>query len=193
MILLLKALARLVTFVLLLALALAGLAATIFALTRGSSGFAEALELPAVRDGVGSFLTRLESGDAPGEAALGALLAILGGILLLIGALRRPPENTVVYEQGSAGRIAARRRPLGQMAAALARGVRGVTDSRVRVKPKRRGPGGRIEVTAMHPRTADTKALEQAVGEAVAPLAADARSLRVRVRPAPAGPGSRAE
>ena len=193
MILLLKALARLVTFALLLALALAGLAAAIFALTRGNPGFAEALRLLEIRDGVGGFLTQLESGDASGKAPLAALLAILAGILLLVGALRRPPENALVYEQGSEGRIAARRRPLGQMAAALARSVRGVTESRVKVKPKRRGKGGRIEVTALHPRTTDTKELERAVGEAVAPLAADSRSIRVRVRPAPAGPGGRAE
>jgi hypothetical protein len=193
MILLLKALARLVTFVLLVALALAGLAAAIFALSRGNPGFAEALKLPAIRDGVGGFLTQLESGDAPGKAPLAALLAILAGILLLVGALRRPPENTVVYEQGKQGRIVARRRPLGQMAAALARGVRGVTESRVKVKPKRRGAGGRLEVTALHPRTADTKELQRAVSEAVAPLAADSRSIRVRVRPEPAGPGGRAE
>lgn len=192
MIVLLRAIARLVTFVLLLALALAGLALAVFALTKASGGVGEFLRLPLIRDEVGAFLGALEGGQAPAAALLGGLLAMLAGIVLLIGALRRPPEGTLVFEQGSGGRLAARKRPLSQVASVLAGQVRGVTEPRVRVKPKRRGTGGRIEVRALHARTANAKELRRSVSEALTPLA-DARSVRVRVRPEPGGPGARTE
>lgn len=192
MILLLRAIARLVTFLLLVVLALAGLALAVFAITKANSGVGEFLRLPSIRDGVGSFLGTLEGGEAVAGALLGGLLAMLAGILLLIGALRRPAEGTLVFEQGSGGRLAARKRPLAQVAGVLAGQVRGVTEPRVRVKPKRRGTGGRIEVRALHARTADAKGLERSVGDALTPLA-DARSVHVRVRPEPGGPGARTE
>lgn len=192
MIYLLRAIARLVTFLLLLVLALAGLALAVFALSKANSGVGEFLRLPLLRDETGGFLGGLEGGQAPGGALLGGLLAMLAGIVLLIGALRRPAEGTLVFEEGSGGRLAARKRPLSQVAGVLASQVRGVTEPRVRVKPKRRGTGGRIEVRALHARTADAKALERSVGEALTPLA-DARSVRVRVRPEPGGPGARTE
>lgn len=192
MILLLRAIARLVAFVLLLVLCLAGLGAVIIAVTGGDPVVAGFARLPELRDAAGSFLDRLEAGGGGGALLAGAI-AVAAALLLLVGALRKPLPSEIVFERAAAGHLAARRRPLAQAAATLARQVRGVTDAKVRVKPKRRGTGGRIDVVAVHPLSADPAAVREHVGTALESLTGDSKGLRVRPRAERAGRGSRAE
>ncbi len=172
---LLRALARLVTFLLLLALALAGLAAAIFSIRGGDKplslpALADNLRLPQLRDTVGDYLTQLET---PGNVALISLLcglgAILLGLLLLLGALRGARERLVIVDRTGGGVLAARRRALGQMAVALAEQVRGVAAAKVRVRTSRRG-GGKVRVTVTHPRDSAPAEVRRATTDALQPL-----------------------
>ncbi|MBA2429953.1 MAG: hypothetical protein H0X56_03275 [Solirubrobacterales bacterium] len=195
---LLRALSHLVAFVLLTALALAGLAAALFSIGSGSEGLslpslANLLALPALEEAVGTFLGGLEGGSLGNETALFGALAVLVSLLLLLGALRNPAERTMLLADRRAGRIAARRRPLGQAVAALASRARGVAATKVRVKPRRRGLGGRIEVAAMHSRRSDPKEVDAGVTESLKSLAGESRSVKVRTRPYTGGAGARAE
>lgn len=194
----LRALAHLVAFVLLAALALAGLAVAVFSLGAGPEGLslpglASLVRLPDLERLVGTFLAALEGGGVRGPALIGGAIAVVGSLLLLVGALRRPAERLMVLEQGSGGRLAARPRALGQAVGALAETARRVTDAKVRVKPRRRGVGGRIRVTALHPPTAEPADVGKRVGEVLGPIAADIRGLKVRTRPETGGRGARAE
>lgn len=185
---LLRALARLVTFLLLLALSITGLAVAIFSI-RGDDrplslpALADNVRLPQLRDTVGDFFAQLE---APGNVALLSLLAgaaaVLLGVLLLVGALSSRKERLVVLERNEAGTLAARRRPLGQVAAALAEQARGVVTTSVKVRTRRRGRGGRVEVTALHPRDASPDEVRSAAGESLASLTGPF-GLRSRIRP----------
>lgn len=194
----LRALAHLVAFVLLAALALAGLAVAVFSLGAGPEGLslpglASLVRLPDLERLVGTFLAALEGGGVRGPALIGGAIAVVGSLLLLVGALRRPAERLMVLEQGSGGRLAARPRALGQAVGALAETARRVTEAKVRVKPRRRGVGGRIQVTALHPPTAESADVGKRVGEVLGPIAADIRGLKVRTRPETGGRGARAE
>ncbi|MEJ7718275.1 MAG: hypothetical protein WKF31_10045 [Thermoleophilaceae bacterium] len=194
----LRALAHLVAFVLLAALALAGLAVAVFSLGAGPEGLslpglASLVRLPDLERLVGTFLAALEGGGVRGPALIGGAIAVVGSLLLLVGALRRPAERLMVLEQGSNGRLAARPRALGQAVGALAETARRVTEAKVRVKPRRRGVGGRIQVTALHPPTAESADVGKRVGEVLGPIAADIRGLKVRTRPETGGRGARAE
>ena len=198
MILLLRALSHLVAFVLLTALALTGLALAVFSIGTGSEGLslpalAGLLRLPELGEAVGTFLGGLEAGSLRNETLLGGAVAVVVAVLLLVGALRRPAEAVMVLADGRPGRIAARRRPLGQAVAALAGRARGVAATKVRVKPRRRGLGGRIEVAAMHSRRSDPKEVDAKVTESLRSLVDPSRSLKVRTRPQPGGAGARTE
>lgn len=198
MIYLLRALSHLVAFVLLTVLALAGLAAALFSIGSGSEGLslpslADLLRLPGLEQAVGTFLGGLEGGSLRNETLLFGALAVLVSLLLLLGVLRSPAERTMVLADRPAGRIAARRRPLGQAVAALASRARGVAATKVRVKPKRRGLGGRIDVAATHSRRADPKEVDAGVTESLKSLVDDSRRLRVRTRPDTGGARARAE
>lgn len=197
MILLLRGLAHLVAFVLLLGLSLAGLATAIFSIGDGAeglslTGLAGLLRLPALEGVVGSFLGGVEGGMLQSEALLGGAAAVLVAMALLVGALRRPSEGVMVLADGE-GRLAARRRPLAQAVAALVETAPGVAAASVKVKPRRRGLGGRIEVSAMHSRRADPKEVDGRVTEALHSLADETRRVRVRTRPEPGERGARAE
>lgn len=176
MILLLRTLARLITFLLLLALAVAGGAVAVFSIGGGSGtfsipGLAELIGLPVLRDDVGTLLRTVEGdGGIAVVTALAALGAIVVGLLLLVGAFAPRRERLVVLEQDDSGTVAARRRALGRAAAALAEGTRGVTATRVRIKPRRRARGGRVRVRASHPRTADPDEVRTAATSALEPL-----------------------
>ena len=198
MIVLLRALAHLVAFVLLTALAAAGLTVAVFSLGSGEGGFsiaglARLAHLPELERLVGAFLAALEGGSVRSPALIGGTIAVLASLLLLLGALRRPAERLMVLDDGTSGRLAARPRALGQAVGALAETARRVTGSKVRVKPKRRGVGGRIEVTALHPPTAEPGDVEKRVGEALGSIVAGIRTLKVRTRPQSGGRGARAE
>lgn len=182
MILLLRALARLLTFLLLLALALAGLALAVIAISGGDPGLTSSIGLPSVRDSVGNFLSDLEGGDKQIAAVLGGLAAILLGLLLLIGLLAPRRERLVVFEKGDEGTITARRRPLAQMATTLAERTSGVTSARAKVKPSRRGDGGQLRLTASHPRSTPADEVTESTGQALEPLSALGLSPRVRTQ-----------
>jgi len=185
---LLRALARLITFVLLLALAVTGLVVAIFSI-RGEDrplsipALAENLRLHDLRETVGDFLDQLEApGDIALLSALCGLGALLLGLMLLAGALSSRKERLMVLEREDGTTLAARRRPLGQVAAALVEQAKGVTATKVKVKPKRRREGGWVEVTAIRTADATDGDVKQAASEALAPLTDDF-GLRARVRP----------
>lgn len=186
----LKGLARLVTFLLLVVLAVAGLAAAVLSI---APSVAEAIGLPALRDSVGELLRVAEApGPIPIVTALSALGAIVVGLLLLIGALAPERERLVLLEEGTDGTLAARKRPLGQIAGALTEQTRGVTAAKTKLRPSRRGTGGRIDVEAAHPRTADPGDVKQRATEALSSLTG-AFKLKTRVRPKLGEPGSRVQ
>jgi hypothetical protein len=132
---------------------------------------ANLLDLSALRDTVGSWLEQLE---APGPvaviAAASGLGAMLLGLLLLAGILVPRRERLVTLTSGERGTVAARRRPLAQAATALVEQVRGVTEARVRVRPRRRG-GGRMAVRASGTRRVDADQVKGAVVEQLSGLA----------------------
>jgi len=170
-----RALVRLVSFVLLVILAVAGLVLAVFCISTGTSGpslggLASLLDLSALRDSVGSWLHQLEAqGSVAAIAAVCGLGAILLGLLLLIGILVPRRERLVALADGERGTLAARRRPLAQAAGALVEQVRGVTAARVRVRPRRR-VGGRLKVRASRARPTDPRQLQSAVREQLSGL-----------------------
>jgi Family of unknown function (DUF6286) len=165
-----RVLARIVGFVVLVALAAAGIVLAVFCIGTGThgpslGGLARLLSLASVRDSVGHRLTRLEE---PGSVAVIAGLCGLGaialGILLIAGVLVPRRERLVQLTDDEQGALAARRRPLAQVATALVEQVRGVTEARVRVRPFRR-TGGRLSVRASRSRRADADEVRRAVSE----------------------------
>jgi len=94
-ILLLRALARLVTFLLLLALAIVGLAVAVL----GLSWLAELVGLPTLEKEAGRLLGAVEAdGSVAVVSALSGLGAMVLGVLLLIGALTPRRERLVVLD-----------------------------------------------------------------------------------------------
>ncbi len=187
MVLIARAVGRLVALLFLLALALLGLATAIFAIqgdTRALSlaTLARHFHLPQLRELVDDFLSHLEAGGPVAWVSVGGgAAAIALGLLLLVGALAPRRERLVVLEQDGEARLAARRRPLAQIAGALVEQVRGVTDERTRLRPRRVGRGGRLRVSAYHSRAFSSAEIEQRASAALAPLA-DAFALKLRVR-----------
>lgn len=194
MILLLQAITRLVTLVLLAVLALAGLALAVFSVPGGESGLprlAELIGLPGVRDEVGAFLDSAEAQEDRAPIALAGFGAALVAILLILGVVWRRRERLVTLpasEDGDGdddgaerGRLAARRRPLAQMSEALALRVRGLTALKLRVKPRRRGPGGRLRARAALPHDGDEAGAGESIRREVTPVA-EQFGLEPRVR-----------
>jgi hypothetical protein len=191
-ILLARALARVVTVLLLVLLALAGLVLAIFCIGTGTSGpslggLAALLNLAELRETVGGWLAGLE---APGSVAVIGLLcgvgAMLLGLLLLAGLFVPRRERLVTLISDERGTLAARRRALGQAAAALVEQTRGVTSARVRVRPFRRA-GGRLTVRAARARPADPGELQRQVRAKLTALT-DPFKLKARVEVARRGP-----
>jgi hypothetical protein len=170
MILLARALVRLVSFLLLVILAVAGIVLAVFCIAAGTTGpslggLARVLHLSSLRDTVGTWLGQLQaSGGVAGIAALCGLAAMLLGLLLLAGILVPRRERLVTLASGEHGTLCARRRPLAQAATSLVQQARGVTEARVRVRPRRRS-GGRLAVRASRTRQADAVQVQSAVGE----------------------------
>ena len=186
MILLLRAIARLVALVLLVALALSGIAVALFSIQGGDRpvslpGLAEHLRLLEVEETVGDYLGQLEA-DGP-LAKISALVgagAMLAGVLLLVGAVAPRRERLVVFDDHEGGRIAARRRTLANVAEALAEQAHGVVEAKARVRPRGRLRGGRLRMTVSHPRNYQERAVEERVLSSVAPLV-DSSELRPTV------------
>jgi len=185
MILLARALVRLVSFLLLVILAVAGIVVAVFCISTGTSGpslgkLASILHLASVRDTVGHWLGQLESsGSVAVLAGLCGLGAILFGLILLTGLLVPRRERLVTLASDGDGTLAARRRPLGQAAETLVEQVRGITQARARVRPRRRA-GGRLRVRASRTRTADPTQVSAAVNEQLRELT-DPFTLTARV------------
>jgi hypothetical protein len=191
MILLARALVRLVSFLLLVILAVAGIVVAVFCIGTGTSGpslvkLASILHLASVRDTIGHWLGQLEaSGSVAVLAGLCGLGAILFGLLLLTGLLVPRRERLVTLASDGEGTLAARRRPLGQAAETLVEQVRGITQARARVRPRRRA-GGRLRVRASRTRTADPTQVRAAVNEQLRELT-DPFTLTARVEVAREG------
>lgn len=187
MVLLLRTLARLVTLLLLAALALAGLALALFSIGGGQSAvslpeLARYVQLPELREEVGAYLAQLEDdGSVAAYSALAGAAAVLAGVLLLVGALAPRRERLVVLEEGENGRLAARRRTLSHVAEALAEQARGVTEARARVRPSRWNGGRRLTVQATRPRSSSPQLAEEKAAHELAPLAEEF-GLKPRVR-----------
>lgn len=187
MILLARALVRLVSFLLLVLVALAGIVTAVFCISTGKSGpslqeLASLLHLATVRDTVGHWLGQLgASGSIAVIAGLCGLGTILIGLFLLVGLLVPARERLVTLASDEDGTLAARRRPLGQAAQTLVEQVRGVSDARARVRPRRRTrPGGRLRVRASRTRAADPGQVRGAVSEQLRDLT-DPFPLRTRL------------
>lgn len=197
MILLLRALVRILAFVLLVVLAVAGLASAVFSIQGGTATLSlhylsGLVGLPSLRDTVGDFLGSLE---ASGPTAIVALLAGLGamllGLALLAGLLVPRRERLVTLRDEDEGSIAARRRVLAQLGESLARGAGGVTEAKVRARPSRTG-GGRLAVRATRSRSAPPEEVRKRVEQALAPLT-EPWELKARVATRLGQPRARVE
>lgn len=186
MILLLRTLARLVSFLLLVALALAGFAVAVFSIGGGAGGFsipglARLVHLPALRDQVSVLLMSVEApGPVAAKTAASGAGAMVVGIALIVGAVWPRRERLVTLESSDGGVLAARPRPLTRAADALADQTRGLVAKKVRVRPGRR-TGGRIRVRARHAARDDAGELRKSTEAHLAPLA-EPFGLRTRTR-----------
>ncbi len=188
MILLLRAVARLLTITLFVVLAVCGLAIAIFSIGGSRtgdfnlSGLARLVGLGELRSQVGGLLADLaRPGPVAGIAVLCGLAAIAVGVLLLVGMLWPRRERLVVLERTAEGTLAARRRVLGRAAGALAEQARGITATKVKVKPGR-WRGARLSVRASYSPAQESQDVRQRTLRALAPLT-EAFGLRTRVRP----------
>jgi hypothetical protein len=187
--LLLRALARLITLVWCLVLALGALALALFCVDPvfklGSARPDRLLSLPTVRQHVGRFLTQVAT---PGSVAILALICGVGavaiGLLLLIGLLTPGRVRQAVLDDDAAGRLAARPRTLREMTRALAEQVAGATSiDRPKLRLSRRGRRGRVRIGATRSQTADAETVRSALTESLAPVTEPFHlSPRVRVR-----------
>lgn len=184
----LRALTRAVTFLLLLVLAAAGLAAAVFSTMGDNDTFslprlARHLHLPELRGVVGDYLGALEaSGHTAWISVAAGAGAVLLGLALLAGALAPRRERLVVLDEDSDGaRLAVGRRPLSQIAAVLADQQRGVTQTKARVRPRRLGRRGLLHVSVFHPRNQVSEQVAARVSEAVGQLG-EAFGLKTSVR-----------
>ncbi len=196
---LLRAFARMVGVIWILVLALFGLGVAMYCVDAlvglGSIRPDRLLGLPGVRDHVGRFLDQVA---APGPTAALALLcgvgAMLLGVLLLIGILGRRRQHLVILERHDrTGSIAARRRPLGEMARALAEPVHGATSvKRPKLMLSQRGTRGTLKLDATRTRTTDPRELQTSIEQAVEPIT-EPFGLTPRVRVRIGEPGHRVQ
>ena len=197
MIVLLRALVRVLAFLLLLALALAGLAAALFSIQGGTeplsySTLASLIRLPEARDAIAAWFAQISAqGPVAAIALLCGLGAMLLGLLLMLGVLVPRRERLVTLEQRDGGTLAARRRPLAGAARALAEQARGITEAKVSARPRRRG-GGTLQVRAERSRHTDAATARRAIEEQLQPIVGPFK-LRARVATRVGGRGSRVQ
>jgi hypothetical protein len=174
-VILLRAVVRVLAFVVLLALALAGAAVALFSIQGGTTGLsipslAELIGLPELGGTLDRFLAGLEgSGAIDALEALAGAGAVLLGALLIAGAVTPARERLLSLDDAEEGALAARRRPLAQLASALAERAEGVTAVKARVRPGRRR-GGRVTVVADRTRPSSKRDVCAAIGSALDPL-----------------------
>ncbi len=189
MTLVLRAVARFLVLLLLVALALVGLAIAVFSIQGGDKplslpGLAEHIRLPEVEETVGDYLNQLEAdGPLAKASALAGAGAVLAGILLLLGVVAPRRERLIIFDSSEAGRLAARRRTLAGVAEALAEQARGVTAAKASVRPRGRLRRGRLRMTVSHPRNYEDLEVEERVVSALSPLVNSSRlTPRVKAR-----------
>ncbi|MGI8749750.1 MAG: hypothetical protein ACR2J6_04245 [Thermoleophilaceae bacterium] len=193
----LRALVRVLGLLLVVALALIGAAVAIFSIQGGDTGLsmpvlADLVGLPRLGASLDGLRAELEaSGPIAVLSALGGLAAILLGVLLVCGAItpRRPRSFTL--DDGGEGKISARRRPLSQLATALALRAGGVTSAKVRARPGRRR-GGVLKITAERTRRSSDSEVRSGLQDAVAPLAG-ALGAKTRAKTSIAERGARVQ
>lgn len=195
-VILLRALVRLLGFLLLVILAVAGLALAVFCIQGGDSGLslpalADALRLQDLRDSVDSSLSELEDSGSLDILALLIGLGLIALALALLMGVFVPTRERLVSVGSGDGRLAARRRPLAQMARALAERSEGVTSVKIKVKPGRRR-GGKVKVRADHTRQTGAGAARKSIEHELAPLS-ESFGLRAKVRTRLADRGSRVQ
>ncbi|MDQ3630003.1 MAG: hypothetical protein M3417_01745 [Actinomycetota bacterium] len=156
---LVRAVVRLLSFLLLAVLA--GLGLVVAAAAVDPSLVTELIGLPQLRDAVGGWFDALAAdGPVALASALAGGAAITLGIVMLSGLLVPRRERLVRLRRTGHGTLSARRRPLSQVATHMAEQARGVTHVRAKLKPRRRG-GGRLKIRADRSRSApagETKA-----------------------------------
>jgi hypothetical protein len=103
----------------------------------------------------------------------------------LVGLLVPRRERLVALPSDGEGTLAARRRPLAQAAQALTEQVRGVTEVRARVRPRRRA-GGRLRLRASRTPSTDSGQLRSAIADQLRQLT-DPFQLKARVEVARRG------
>ncbi len=194
-VILLRGLVRLLGFLLLVLLAVAGLALAVFCIQGGDSGLslaalAEALRLDELRDSVDSSLSELEDAGLDLLALLIGLGLIALALALLLGVFVPTRERLASAGSGDE-RLAARRRPLAQVARALAERSEGVTSAKTRVKPGRRR-GGKLKVRADRTRETGAGTAREGIERELAPLC-DGFGLKPKVRTRLADRGSRVQ
>lgn len=195
MVLALRALARLITLVLLVALAVAGGATALFSVQGGDdplslASLAGLLRLPELRDTVGAYLDQLEAdGPLAKVSALAGVGVVVGSVLLLIGALAPRRERLLVLDEGGEGRIAARRRPFEQLAVAAVRDGE-ATEARARLRVQRGGRSGRLGLRLAHPRNEPPGTVTERASRTLAPLITPFR-VEPRIEAKVAGKGAR--
>jgi hypothetical protein len=196
-VILLRLLVRVLAFLLLLALALAGLAAAIFAIQGGEEtlsyhNLASLAALPEARDAISGWFGQI---GADGPVAVIALLCGLGaivvGLLLIAGVLIPRRERLLALERTDAGVLDARRRPLAGAARTLAEQARGITEAKARARAHRRR-GGTLRVRAARTRQTEAGQARQAVEDQLKPLS-EPFALRVKVASRLGGRGSRVQ
>ncbi len=198
MILLLRAVARLFTITVFVVLAVCGLATAIFSIGGSRtgdfnlSGLARLVGLGELRTQVGELLHDLaRPGPVAGIAVLCGLAAIAVGVVLLVGMFWPRRERLVVLETTAEGTLAVRRRVLGRAAGALVEQDRGVTATKVKVRPGR-WRAARLSVRASFAPAQEPPDVRQRTLRALAPLT-EAFGLRTRVQPRPARHGRKVE
>lgn len=184
----LRPLVRLVGFLWLVALALTGLGVALYCvdglISVGSARPDRLIGLAGVPHRVGGLLDQLAApGSLAGLSLLCGVAAVLAGMLLSIGIFCRPRERLVLLDLDTqAGSLAARRTALRAMIRALVKQTNGVTNvKRPKLKPARRGTGGRVTVEVARARSADDQELQRSAGQALRSIT-DPFALKARVR-----------
>ena len=192
-------LARLIGTIWMVVLALFGLGVAMYCfdavISLGSARPDRLLDLPDVRRHVGRFLDQTAApGPTAGLALLCGVVAMLLGILLVIGVLgRRKQRLAILDHEHLQGAVAARPKPLREMTLALAEQARGATSiKRPRLSLSRRGTRGRLKLDAARTRTSDPQEVKDAVISAVAPIT-EPFHLKPRVQVRLGEPGSRTQ
>ncbi|MDX6706526.1 MAG: hypothetical protein QOI48_2372 [Solirubrobacteraceae bacterium] len=187
MVLVARGLARLLALLLTTVLAVAGLVVAVFSVQGGSAtlslpGLVRTARLDDLHAGVGGLLADIQAGGATAKvAALTGGGAIVLGMLLLFGVLGRRRPRLVIIKADADGTIAARPRAVGQAAIALGERSRDVLHVKAKTRPRRRGSGARLRLTAYHTESTDRASATASSRSAVQGLA-ESLSLRVRVR-----------